>query len=220
MLTDDAVLQAPPNPISPLEILPGVLVGAWSDNRTTALSIAVALSKRVGKNLPWATIYDAIDRALRGRYLVLTADSAKWPSDYAGAQDVRLTVPAQRPDLPPPPPPSGVFIAEAGLSTGQLQDLADLAGEILRIAAGHDLRFRLRVRIGDGAKGVPKEIVAELNDRLAEIAKFLDSFGCTQLRQDISQDPISGSSTPTCGIELASGFHLDACQLALQKPVA
>lgn len=173
LLSDDAVLQAPPAPISPLDVLPGVLDVAWSDNRTTALTIAAALSRRAGKNLPWATIRDAIDGALRGRYLVLTADSAQWPCEYAGAQHVRLTIPAEGPRPPEPPRPTGVFIAEAELTTGQIQDLADQIGEVVRAAAGHDLRFRVRVQVGDGAKPIPKDVVAELSGLLTQIVKDL-----------------------------------------------
>lgn len=47
-------------------------------------------------------------------------------------------------------------------------------GEIVRAAAGHDLRVRARVQVGDGGKPVPKDVVVELNRRLAEIAKDLE----------------------------------------------
>ena len=67
LMSADALLQAPPDPISPLELLPGTLADAWRGGKTDALSIAVALSKKAGKALPWVTVREALDaRFVRG----------------------------------------------------------------------------------------------------------------------------------------------------------
>ena len=72
LLTDDAVLQAPPEAISPIRILPDELADAWGNGVATGLSISVALSKKAGKNLPWAVLREAIDSAVRTRILERT----------------------------------------------------------------------------------------------------------------------------------------------------
>ena len=65
ILTDDAILQAPPLPISTLAILHPNLPEAWGGETTTALAISLGLSKQVGKTLPWTIVRDAIDGAFR-----------------------------------------------------------------------------------------------------------------------------------------------------------
>jgi hypothetical protein len=47
VLTDDAYLQVPPEPIPVKDILPDTLPEAWSDGKTTALAISEALSTNV-----------------------------------------------------------------------------------------------------------------------------------------------------------------------------
>jgi len=90
LLNGDVQLQAPPEAISPMAIVPDVLTDAWSNGTATALSISVALSKKAGKPLPWAPVRDAIDGAIRTRVLERTEDSGAWPSDYSNSKNVRL----------------------------------------------------------------------------------------------------------------------------------
>jgi hypothetical protein len=71
-----------------------------------ALALSVALSKKLGKNLPWPTVRDAIDGALRARLLERSVDSGAWPGEFTGAEVVKLQIPKVSP--PPPPPPTGV----------------------------------------------------------------------------------------------------------------
>src|SRR5207245_6943123 len=52
LLTDEATLQAPPSPISTMDVLPERLKEAWSDGATTAIAISAALSRRAGKVIP------------------------------------------------------------------------------------------------------------------------------------------------------------------------
>src|SRR5439155_17833792 len=48
VLTDDAYLQVPPQPIPVKDILPDTLSEAWSDGTTTALPISEAFSTKMG----------------------------------------------------------------------------------------------------------------------------------------------------------------------------
>ena len=81
-----ATLRRPPQSIAPKDILSNALPEAWSGNTATALAIANALSTSAGKALPWYTVREAIDAAIRSRWLETTADSGQWPCDYAAAR--------------------------------------------------------------------------------------------------------------------------------------
>jgi len=137
---------------------------AWQEETTTALALSASLSKKAGQALPWKRVRETIDGAIRARYLVTNVDSASWPCEYPGAQYVRLGVPK---DLPPTTPPSyipqpGILTAEAELSPNELQDLADALGDIMKIVAGRNIKFN--IRIGLEAEGVNKEGVDKLNE--------------------------------------------------------
>src|SRR5205085_4589085 len=69
VLSDNANLQAPPQPVPVKDILPENLPEAWSGETTTALEISNALSTKVGKMLPWITVREAIDGAFRSRLI-------------------------------------------------------------------------------------------------------------------------------------------------------
>jgi hypothetical protein len=57
VLSDEAYLQGPPQPIPARDVLPQTLPEAWGGETTTALEIANALSTKVGKMLPWVTVH-------------------------------------------------------------------------------------------------------------------------------------------------------------------
>ena len=67
MLTDEALLHAPPQSVSALEVVGQNLPEALGNRTTTALAVSTALSQKVGKTLPWATVRQALDGALRAR---------------------------------------------------------------------------------------------------------------------------------------------------------
>lgn len=54
--------------------------------------------------MPWATVREAIDGAIKTRLLEKTVDSGSWPCAFGGAQNVKLRVPARDVALPPEPP--------------------------------------------------------------------------------------------------------------------
>lgn len=166
LLTEDAVLHAPPPMISSVEILPDSLPDAWQEETTTALTISAALSKKIGQTLPWRRVREAIDGAIRARYLVTAVDSAAWPCEYPGAQYVRLRVPKEAPPPPPPPPPPplGVLVAEAELRPNEIQDLADVIGDVMSLVAGRDIKFNVRIELD--AEGMDKEVLEKIKDIL------------------------------------------------------
>ncbi|MCR4442858.1 MAG: DUF499 domain-containing protein [Peptococcaceae bacterium] len=174
ILTDEAILRPPPAPLSATAVLPNNLPEAWPSPETTALAILVALSGKAGQNLPWATVREAIAGALRARMLERTVDSGDWPCDFSGARNVKMRVPeVVSPSTPPPPPPKpGVKVAEAELRPNEIQDLADVIGELVAATVGLELTFKLRVELA-GTPELPDEVVARVNELLAGVADTL-----------------------------------------------
>ena len=177
ILSDEALLHAPPQPVSALEVVEQNLPEAWSNGTTTALAVSTALSKRVAQTLPWATVREALDGALRARLIERTLDSGSWPCDYAGAQTVKLQVPhepeREYPQIPLPSQPApGMLVAEAELRLNELQDLADSIANIRQAAVGFDLKFRLRLELS-GASRPHDDVVAKINMLLQDISEKL-----------------------------------------------
>lgn len=178
ILTTDARLQPPPPPVPVTAVLPDNLPAAWPGLKTTALGIAAALSQKAGRSLPWVTVREAIDGAIKARLLEKTIDSGPWPCDFGGARQVKLRVPAGEvvpPPTPPPPlpPKPGFKVAQAELRPHQIQDLAEIIGELVNAAVGYELVFRLRVELG-GAAALPAEVVQKINELLGQIAADLE----------------------------------------------
>ena len=173
LLTDDARLHQPPQPIPAADITPSNLPEVWSAETTTALAIAVALSKKAGTNLPWATVRHALDGAIRARMIEPTLDSANWPSNYAAAQGVKLRLPSRpqpgqdKPfDLKP-----DFLVAEAELRPNEIQDFAEQLAELRKTAGGLEIKLRLRLELDGHRKSPAEEIIAKLNDLLAKVSK-------------------------------------------------
>ncbi len=173
VLTEEAVVQPPPAPVPTSDLMPENLPEAWEGEETTAHGIGDALSEKLGKPLPWGTVRDAIEGALRARSLELAEGAEeKWPCEYEGAKAVKIRVPKERPPITPPPKPvhPGVKMAEAALTTAQLQDLADVVGDIVKASAGHELHFRLKMEL---AGDPPEEVVVKLNELLKKLSDDL-----------------------------------------------
>jgi hypothetical protein len=166
LVAGDAVLQAPPDPISPLDLLPTSLPDAWKGAGTDALSIAVALSKKAGKTLPWAVVRDAIDSAFRARLLERAPESGDWPSDFAKAASVSILVPqgggatGPSPGTPTPADATLRTSAPVPLKANQLQDLVDVLPDVLKAAAGLDVTFRVAVELKGKGRPTDKAVAA------------------------------------------------------------
>jgi hypothetical protein len=172
ILSVDATLQAPPEPISAIDLLPENLPEAWVHKNTTALGLVSALSNKLGKTLPWITVKEGIDGALKARFVELSDNSSPWPSDLTGANSVRLRIPTEAPPPPPPSPPPGVLVAEAYLEPSQIQDLADQIPEITRTAAGQDLKYHVRLELKEDEK-TTADVVKQLNELLKDVSDKL-----------------------------------------------
>jgi len=76
------------------------------------------------------------------------------------------------PPPPPPPPKPGVKVAEAELRPNEIQDLADVIGELVAAAVGLELTFQLRVELA-GAPKLPDAVVDKINQLLAGVTEGL-----------------------------------------------
>jgi len=158
VLTEDARLQGPPEPVPATRLLPEALPAAWKDGKTTALGVSSALSAETDDILPWPAVRQAIRGALAARLLELAPDSGPWPCDVTGAGAVKLRPPEA------PPPRKTHLVAEAELETHQVQDLADATGILAEVAAGHELRYKLRLELALDPQ--PDEQTREELDRI------------------------------------------------------
>ncbi|HVB60472.1 MAG TPA: hypothetical protein VNE61_04685, partial [Ktedonobacteraceae bacterium] len=185
VLTDDATVQRPPQPIAHTEIVPTTLPEAWRGDSTTAFDIANALSAKVGKILPWYTVRQTIDAAMRARWLETTADSGPWPCAFSAARSVHLSLPSEPVARPAPvPPPSltiresaapaapGMLVAAADLQEYEIQNLAEQVGQLTKETIGLNLSFHLRVELGPAAQ-ISEATIAQVNELLAEVSERL-----------------------------------------------
>lgn len=171
LLSDDAVLNPPPATPSPADLLPGALPAAWREGVTTATALATALSQKVGKVLPWPAVREAIDGAIRARMLDRAGDSGPWPTDWAGAQRVRLCVPKEAPPPPQLPGPK-VYRAEAELSVSEIQNLGEEVGAIQAAAAGLNPKFVVRFEVAPSSE-LPADATKRIEEALAEVSPKL-----------------------------------------------
>ena len=169
VLTGEAVLHAAPASIGAPQLLPGVLPDAWTDNASTAESLAIMLAQPQGTTLPWPLVRAAIDGAIRARLIELGPDSSTWPCEYSASRSVKLRIPTR---ILPPPRDERTRVARAELRANQIQDLAEVIPELTRIAAGQGLKFQIEIQIG-GEKSPPIAVVEEMNSTLAGVSEKL-----------------------------------------------
>ena len=173
VLSAAAVLRPPPERIPIDEMMAESIPDAWRDGTTNALAVATALSTKHGATLPWPTVRAVIEDAVRAHWVELSADSAAWPCDLAGARHVTLIVPSddklgdgrRQPYAVTRP---GVLTAEAVLEANGIQDLADQIPEIAKAAVGNDLKFNIRIEFG-GEKPPSGDVVKRINGLLADV---------------------------------------------------
>lgn len=180
VLAPTANLRRPPAPLSAASLLPDNLPAAWQDGSASALAIATSLSQAAGATLPWKTVRDAIAGALQARFVELAEDSAEWPCDLVAAKSVRIKVATAQATAGPGGTGGGrrttssnVRAAEAQFEPSQLQDLGDAVPRLLDIKARTNvqMRFQVRLEIGDGVSEPDPSVVAEINRVLETVGQ-------------------------------------------------
>jgi len=177
VLNPTARLSGPPPVIAPAEILPENLPNAWKDGVSSALSIATALSVKMGNTLPWKTVRDVVSGALQARFLEVGEGSQAWPCDFPSAQFAKFKVAtgADRVEV------GGRGVSDVGLGTilaaaselqpAQVQDLGDIVPKLLeiKVKAGIPIRFHVRIEVGDGKARPSEEVTGEVNALLRRV---------------------------------------------------
>ncbi len=158
----EAVLRSPPAPIPPQGLLEAALPGAWQDGRSNGAALVRVASQMRGEPLPWGLMRDSIGAGVASRWLQLAEDSGPVDCGYEQAGQLRL----KRPQTKPPRPPA----RDAVLEGRQIQDLGEVVGKMMSAAAGNDLRFHVRVTVGEGAapetRAALDKILAGVSDDL------------------------------------------------------
>jgi hypothetical protein len=174
VLSESSRLFPPPSSIPISDILSTSLPEVWSDGQTTLLAISSALSQKAGVTLPWVTVREAVEGAIRARLLETTIDSGPWPCDFSGARLVKVRVPVggAPASMPQPPARAGRHVAAAELKPNELQDLADAVGDIVKAAVGHALTFRVEIELS-GANEDAADVVSRINKTLKSVSATL-----------------------------------------------
>lgn len=176
ILADAARLLPPPLPIPTTDVLATTLPEAWSEGETTAIAISAALSQKAGETLPWSVVREAINGAMQARYLETTLDSGPWPCEFSGSQAVKLRIPAGKTEVQPPPPPPpqpaqpGVRVGEAELKLNEIQDLADVVGDLKSAVVGLNLKVNVRIELS-GDQPPSDGVVEKVNRVLSAVSK-------------------------------------------------
>ncbi len=172
ILTEAAMLQAPPRPVGALELLPEALPDAWHDGVTSATGLLAALSTKAGSTLPWAIVRDAISGAVQARYLEVSSGPGTWPCELAGAATVNLRITGAEKPGPVPPPRPGVLVAQADLKVHEVQELAEQFAAISKAALGLSLRLHVVLEL-EAPTGVPSTTVDDINALLGQVKEGL-----------------------------------------------
>jgi hypothetical protein len=128
--------------------------------------------------LPWSTIRAALDGAFRTRLIERIEGVGVWPCDYAGASSVSIQLPSEKQGGAIGTPavtlgalrPDTRVSPELALKANQLQDLNDVLPELLRVAAGHELTFKLSVAV-KGAQRPKDDVVLAINALLKQVGE-------------------------------------------------
>jgi hypothetical protein len=167
-VNDTAQLFPPPLPLASVDVLPAQLPTAWHGEATTAHLIHAGLSSKAGKVLPWTRVVSALDEAFRLGLIERSLDSGAWPCDLGGAAAVKIVTRKSEAKEPPPTKHYGSKAASADLQTHEVQDLADNIDALRDATAGHPLRIRVTVEIGENGQ-VDQTVVDKVNAVLAKV---------------------------------------------------
>ncbi len=180
VLTEQATIQKPPVQIMAVEILPETLPSAWTNDETTALSIAIALSQKHGQTLPWKTVSDVVTASINARFAQLDPRSEKWPCDFSSAQGVKLKVSSAvgpttgietGPGFGGRQPGSNKLVAHSELKPSEIQDLGDIMPKLLEVKnkAKIPIAFSVIIELGDGETLPDDETAKSINTLLGDI---------------------------------------------------
>ena len=162
---EDVAFRPPPAPIPPQELLEEALPGAWKDGKANGAALVRAASQVRGAVLPWGIVRDSIRDAVESRWLQLAEGSGPVDYGYDEAGNLRL----ERPETPQPSPVAPA-VGDIALEGWQIQGLSEIVSDMMKAAAGSDLRFHVRVTVAGDASD---ETRAALDKLLATVSEDL-----------------------------------------------
>ncbi len=163
VLDDDATLAQPPADLIPQDLTEEALADAWANGETNGAALALALNRARKDTLPWMLVREGIENAVRGRWLEVKDGNTSVRLERAGAVVLGRPEAARPPTAPPRAP--GV---EATLDLVQLQDLGGRAPELMQLAAGCDVSFRVVAFGEETSENVRKELANALREIAGE----------------------------------------------------
>lgn len=178
VLTASAQLRTPMPPLMVDQLTQNTVPEAWKDGQTNALALSAALSTKIGRPIPWSVLRNAIDDAIKARWIELDPSSSAWPCEMAAASTVTLRQPSTAGGMEEPvkggyiAKPKGVYTSTAALQPAALQDLVDVLPDVVKAAAGVPLQFQLQVTLGDGEE-IASGKVEEINKLLESVSPDL-----------------------------------------------
>ena len=174
ILTLQATLNQPPEPISVTELTSASIPDAWKDNKTTAFAIAAALSAKGGKTLPWEIVRRAIESGIQARWIEIAAESSAWPCNQAEAKDVVIQTPTDRSNeldgTERAAKETRNLTARARLEPDGIQELADKLGKIFSAAVGHNITVNVQIDLS--TENQPDDsTVEQINSLLSQVSE-------------------------------------------------
>ncbi len=166
-LDEHAVLQPPPEGLTPQELVEEALPGGWTAGRTSGWALGQALSQKRGEPVPWGLLREGIDNAVVSRWLEVNEGSTAVGAEHAGSLTLGRPKDTSAPTPEPQPEPRA---AQVLLEPDRIQDLAERLPELLSAGAGWGLQFRVGVVLGEDA---PDEAREALNDVLKQVSEDL-----------------------------------------------
>ena len=158
-----AELRSPPPAIPASDLTEEALPSAWQDGETNGAALMRALSQARGEPVPWGLVRESVLAAVQSRWLERIDSEVRDGYDQAGHWRLRRPRRASSSSTPPP-------VNDAPLEGSDIQELAELVGEMIGVTAGYGLTFHVQVTLDDAA---PADVRASLDTLLAKVSPNL-----------------------------------------------
>lgn len=168
LITDDAHLRAPPEPVRQLDILPAAMPEVWHEEQASAYDIGLFLSKKHRVMLPWKTIREAIEGARAVHALEVISAPGTWPCDWSQAKSaIFKAVALGKKELPRQESLKG----ESVVRLADLQDLTEALTDIQEKYPDVELKMQLNIEL---VRSRNKEDIVKVNEMLKKIDRGLE----------------------------------------------
>ncbi|PSR20354.1 MAG: hypothetical protein C7B45_15335 [Sulfobacillus acidophilus] len=174
LLTRSARLNPPPTALSLFDLLPDRVPEAWQDGKTTALALVVALSNAQGVPLPWPLIRHVITEARNNGLIQLELNGISWPCGRGDAEQVRIVLNDTKGPIGPgeaPTPPDRHLRSDRVLKPAEIQNLADVIGELARLLQPWTPTIQVMLDIDTTRVPMDPDVKAKVNALLSQVTK-------------------------------------------------